>query len=211
MVLGGHQDLPLVDRRMFEIRAGVADEVPENVLLELGLPVGRPRTAQLVEAGEQRPAGIPVAPVHPAVSEPPSVGIRLGGRDLVDEVPQAAYQNFGYGHGRKMLVTYVLAHLPDRRQTCHLRSPVAAPAPAGSRSGHPRRVVHHGGPGSKAPARMGSFVPRAGGGRLDGSGSAGAVGAPPSAAGPGNLGVYPANPGGRSLRVSRGPGPGPEL
>ena len=56
VVLRGDEDLPVVDRRAGEVGPGVADEAPEDVLLELGLRVRPPGAAELVEAGEQRPA-----------------------------------------------------------------------------------------------------------------------------------------------------------
>ena len=55
MVLRGHQHLPVVDRRAAEIRPRVADEVPEDVLLELGLGVRRlapPSWSRLVRSGQ---------------------------------------------------------------------------------------------------------------------------------------------------------------
>jgi hypothetical protein len=97
MVLGSHQHLPLILRRVAEVGTGVADEVPQDVLLQLGLAVRR--VPQLVETGQERPGGILIAPVHPAVPPPPGPGIRLGRSDLIDQVAQTADDDFGDGHG----------------------------------------------------------------------------------------------------------------
>lgn len=86
VMLGGHQHLPLVHRRLAEIRAGVADEVPQYVLLQLRLAVRRACRAQFVETGEEGARGVLIPAVNPAVPPSPGPGIRLGRRDLVDQI-----------------------------------------------------------------------------------------------------------------------------
>jgi hypothetical protein len=98
MVLGGYQDLPLVDRRIAEVRSGVPDEVPKEVLFEVGFRVRSFGAAELVQAGKKWPAGVRVAPINSAVPPPSSPGVRLGGRDLVDEVAQTGDDDFGNRH-----------------------------------------------------------------------------------------------------------------
>src|SRR5919112_4085520 len=97
MVLGGNQDLPLVYGRSGKVGPGVPDEVPEDMLLQVRFRV-RGGATQLVQAGEQWPAGVAIPPVHAAVAAPPGSWVRLRGGDLVNEVAQAVYSDFGDWH-----------------------------------------------------------------------------------------------------------------
>jgi hypothetical protein len=98
MVLGGNQHLPVVLRRVGEVGTGVADEVPQDMLLQLRLAVRRACPTELVETGEERPGRILIAPVNSTVAPPARPGIRLGRSDLIDEIAEAPDDDFGDWH-----------------------------------------------------------------------------------------------------------------
>jgi hypothetical protein len=119
MMLRRDEHFPFVYRRVHEVGPGVADEVPQDVLLQIGLAVRSSGPAQLVQAGEKRPADIAIAAIHTAVPPATGSGVRLGRSDLIDEVSQAVHDNFGNRHGELECtassgVTYVLAAVAGR-------------------------------------------------------------------------------------------------
>src|SRR5687767_8706076 len=98
MMLGGNQHFPVVLRRVGEIGTGVADEVPQDMLLQLRLAVRTAGPAELVETGEERPGRIPVAPVNSTVASPAGPRVRLGGSDFIYQIAEAPDDDFGYWH-----------------------------------------------------------------------------------------------------------------
>ena len=89
VMLRRNQDLPFVYGRGSQVRPGVADEVPEDVLLQVGLRVGRIDAAQRVQAGVQRPGGIRGAAVHHLAPPPAGRRVGVGWGDLRDQLAQA--------------------------------------------------------------------------------------------------------------------------
>jgi hypothetical protein len=89
VVLRRHQQLPLVARLRAQEGPGVADEVAQDVLLQVRLGVRRARAAQPVQAGEQRPLRRPRAAVHRGVADPPAHRVVLPRRHQVEQLAQA--------------------------------------------------------------------------------------------------------------------------
>src|SRR5690606_935852 len=90
MVLGEHQQLPVVYGRGAEEGPGVADEVAEDVLLEIRFRPRRLQAAQPIEAREDWRARRGSAPVYPGIPVPAGAYVRRGRRDQVDELAQGA-------------------------------------------------------------------------------------------------------------------------
>ena len=83
---------------LLKVRPGIADEAPEDVLLELRLGVRASGAAELIQAGEERPGGVG-RPAIDAAAPPPAGGrIRLGGRGLGDQVAQRSHDDFANRH-----------------------------------------------------------------------------------------------------------------
>src|SRR6185436_7541421 len=80
----------------------VADEAPQYVLLQVRLAVWCFQATQPVQAGEEGAAGVLVPAVDAAIAVPSGPGIRFRGSDLVDQITQAAHDDFGDRHGGKV-------------------------------------------------------------------------------------------------------------
>ena len=86
-MLRGDQHLPVVVRpSLVQVRTRVADEVAEDVLLQVGLAVGWTHPAEGIQAGEQGPRGIARAPSDSRVPVPACRGVAAGRGDLGDHV-----------------------------------------------------------------------------------------------------------------------------
>src|SRR5215203_86982 len=98
VVLRCNQHFPIIDWWRGEVRAGVPDEVSEDMLLQIRLGVGRLVPSESIEAGEEGSTGVAVAAVHAAVPAPARSRVWLGWGHLVDQVAQALDYNFVDGH-----------------------------------------------------------------------------------------------------------------
>ncbi len=198
VMLGRHQHFPFVDRRRLEMGPGIPDEVPEDVLFQISLGVRS--AAELVEAGEQRPAILGVAAVHTAVPPPPGSRVRLRWRYLVDQVAQTVDPDFGNGHRGWNVKPFQWCdiHPSSRRpelrtclETARMR-PGAGRTAAEINAGTEQNGVTR----SSTSGRVGLFVSGPRSGRVDGRLAVGPASPAPPSPGPSQLGIQPQDPGG---------------
>jgi hypothetical protein len=99
------------------VRAGISNEISEDMLLQIRLGMGRLVSSESIEAGEEGSSGVAIASVHAAVPAPARSRVRLGWGHLIDQVSQTLDHNFVDGHPDLNVrtlcpVTYDLAVLP---------------------------------------------------------------------------------------------------
>lgn len=90
--------LPVVHRLGPEMRARVADEVPEDVLLEIRFGMRRAHAAKPSEAGKQRVLRIRAASIDARVAPAARDRIRLRGRCSIDQLAEAVNDYRAYAH-----------------------------------------------------------------------------------------------------------------
>src|SRR3954467_8402892 len=94
MVLRCNEHFPIIHRWRGEVRAGISNEVAEDMLFQVCFGMGSRVTSEPIETRQQRPAGITVPTVHAAIATPPRSWVRLRWGHLVDQVTQTPDRNF---------------------------------------------------------------------------------------------------------------------
>ncbi len=100
VVLRGDEQLPVIGWRGGEVRARVANEVAEDVLLELPLGVRWIARSQPVEAREEWLPRVESAAVHARVAPPPGSRVGRGRRHLVQQVAEARNADLADRHAQ---------------------------------------------------------------------------------------------------------------